>query len=74
MWGVKLVTATIMKGASNEEEFWMFPTSGASYMVIKLGGEVESVLDHYDLTGQFDTQMPDFEEIQKRKERLYLLR
>lgn len=64
--GVKLVTATIMKGASDEEEFWMFPTSGASYTVIKLG-EVESVLDHYDLTGQLDTQMPDLKKYKREK-------
>ena len=44
----------------------MYPISGASYTVVKLG-EVESVLDHYDLTGQLDTQMPDLKKYKKEK-------
>lgn len=54
--GINVVTATIMKNPE-ENEYWIFPTATPSYTVIKLD-QLESVVGHYDLTGQLYTQMP----------------
>jgi hypothetical protein len=55
--GVKLVNGTLMKDGEKGDQFWMYPTSEPSYSVIKIS-DVGNVLNHYDLTGELDTQMP----------------
>ena len=52
--GVKLVNATLMKGA--DSTFWMYPTTEPSYSVIHVS-DYGNLLDHYDLTGELYTQM-----------------
>jgi hypothetical protein len=54
--GILLVNGTIMKGT--DDEIWMYPTSILSYAVIATSDYV-NVLNHYDLTGELATQMPE---------------
>lgn len=54
--GILLVNGTIMKGS--DDEIWMYPTSILSYAVIAISDYV-NVLNHYDLTGELATQMPE---------------
>jgi len=60
--GILLSNGTVMQGADGQ--YWMFPTSVLSYSVIQIA-EVDNVLDHYDLTGELYTQMPDLKKYKK---------
>jgi len=66
--GISLVNGTIMEGPDGK--FWMYPTSEPSYSVIKIG-DTANVLNHYDLTGELSTQMPDLIR-HKEKEKGYI--
>ncbi|KRB96441.1 jacalin-like lectin [Duganella sp. Root198D2] len=54
--GVSLVNGTIMR--SPDGHTWMFPTTPVSYAVIAIDA-YRNVLNHYDLTGELATQMPE---------------
>jgi hypothetical protein len=54
--GIQLVQGTLMKGADGK--YWMYPTSELSYSVIEFS-KFTSVLNHYDLTGELHTQIPN---------------
>lgn len=54
--GVKLINGNLMQGADGA--YWMFPISEPAYSVMKIS-DYANVLNHYDLTGELDTQMPD---------------
>lgn len=54
--GVLLLNGTIMRGADGKP--WMFPTTVVSYAVIAIEA-YQNVLNHYDLTGELATQMPE---------------
>lgn len=54
--GVLLLGGSIMK--SSDGKHWMFPTTGLSYAVISID-DYKNVLNHYDLTGELATQMPE---------------
>jgi hypothetical protein len=62
--GIHLVSGTLMqekendplKEKKNNGLFWMYTTALPSYSIVKLT-EIQSVLGHYDLTGQLHTQM-----------------
>lgn len=54
--GILLLNGTIMKGSDGK--IWMFPTTVVSYAVIAIT-DYQNVLNHYDLTGELATQMPE---------------
>jgi hypothetical protein len=54
--GILLVNGTIMRGSDGKT--WMFPSSILSYAVIATSDYL-NVLNHYDLTGELATQMPE---------------
>lgn len=54
--GILLVNGTIMKGSDGK--IWMYPNSSLSYAVIAITDYL-NVLNHYDLTGELATQMPE---------------
>jgi hypothetical protein len=54
--GILSLNGTIMKGFNGE--IWMFPTTLLSYSVIAISDYL-NVLNHYDLTGELATQMPE---------------
>nr|WP_294934756.1 hypothetical protein [uncultured Flavobacterium sp.] len=56
MVGVLLLDGVIMKGSDGV--YWMYPNTVLSYAVIAIT-DYANVLDHYDLTGELDTQMPE---------------
>jgi hypothetical protein len=53
--GVLLLNGTIKKGS--DDNYWMFPTTEVTYAVIPVT-QIDSVVNHYDLTGELSTQMP----------------
>ncbi|MBN9285118.1 MULTISPECIES: hypothetical protein [Flavobacterium] len=56
MVGVLLLNGSVMQGSDGV--YWMFPNSVLSYAVIAVT-DYQNVLDHYDLTGELSTQMPE---------------
>ena len=54
--GVLLLNGTIMKGSNGV--VWMYPTTIVSYAIIAIT-DYQNVLNHYDLTGELATQMPE---------------
>ncbi|MEO4006421.1 MULTISPECIES: hypothetical protein [unclassified Flavobacterium] len=56
MVGVLLVNGTILKGSDGV--YWMYPNTLLSYAVIAVS-DYQNVLNHYDLTGELATQMPE---------------
>lgn len=56
--GLLLVNGTIMRGNDGSGVTWMFPTTILSYAVIATS-DYQNVLNHYDLTGELATQMPE---------------
>lgn len=54
--GVQVLNGTIMRSADGKT--WMFPTTVVSYAVISID-DYRNVLNHYDLTGELATQMPE---------------
>ena len=55
--GVTLVSGTVMQDGENQDTCWVYPTSLPSYAIIEID-RFESMLEHYDLTGELHTQMP----------------
>lgn len=54
--GLLLLNGTIMRHPDGK--VWMYPTTTLSYAVIGIG-DFMNVLNHYDLTGELATQMPE---------------
>lgn len=54
--GILLVNGTIMRGSDGK--IWMYPNSTLSYAIIAVTDYL-NVLNHYDLTGELATQMPE---------------
>jgi hypothetical protein len=62
--GILLVNGTIMKSSDNQ--IWMFPNSTLSYAIIAIS-DYTNVLNHYDLTGELATQMPELLKYKTKK-------
>ncbi|UUC46925.1 jacalin-like lectin [Flavobacterium cerinum] len=56
MVGVLLVDGAVMKGSDGV--YWMYPNTLLSYAVIAVT-DYQNILNHYDLTGELATQMPE---------------
>ncbi|MGM3159399.1 jacalin-like lectin [Dickeya undicola] len=60
--GITLVNGTILLG--EDDCYWMHPTAEPAYSVIKQS-DYANLLNHYDLTGELYTQMPDLKKYKK---------
>jgi hypothetical protein len=63
--GVLLLDGSIMQ--SSDGKTWMFPTTIVSYAVISID-DYKNVLNHYDLTGELATQMPELIKFRTEKD------
>ncbi|MGM3173012.1 jacalin-like lectin [Dickeya lacustris] len=60
--GITVVSGTILLGEDNN--YWMHPSTEPSYSVIKQT-DYTNMLNHYDLTGELYTQMPELKKYKK---------
>jgi hypothetical protein len=63
--GVLLLNGNIMQDGNGRK--WMYPTTSLNYAVIS-ESSIQSVENHYDLTGSLSAQMPGLLPLRTRKD------